>query len=522
MLPSSRSLYKKEHEDGDIHLSHNVARFYKKKYIGLQVDGDDDVDVKKKSEKIDEHNDILYDLEPEYISSNISNMNTSSSRNESSNTVKLYNMHMSIKKQKIHNIKYPFSDKSSTHLIHDLDNIHMDSRIDIHINSHIKDANNTIELCVYHINKMSYKPFLEFLLYKSDDIFYFPNYTQPQDIYDILEKASFLLDNLFDTKCEFKGRIVESTTMNNIKSAHINDRIILLYELKEKDNSMKRMKNEDKFWWATVSEIYNFRNVLFYDISNTVIDVFLSYQQMIQIYYKDLLIETPMVVFNGNNSNIAKYNAIFSLKKSNHESRYGPFYYFTDLYNSMKYACYNFKTEKYDKGGLVKFIIFPGKIKMFLKNNKPDKSEMAKYIYNKNPIEKYTAQFRDNDCKWTESYNSAYNGSYNIKINSKEDKSEYEDGSHEDGSHEDGSHEDGSKYISEHDYESYNSASSSSEINKSYTGDKHIDDDNDTYNLGMRICIDEYIFQTPLSYYYIDTTNIPDKYEYSFKNYKVI
>ena len=38
----------------------------------------------------------------------------------------------------------------------------------------------------------------------------------------------------------------------------------------------------------------------------------------------------------------------------------------------------------------------------------------------------------------------------------------------------------------------------------------------------MRVCVNEYIFQTPLSYYYIDTKDIPNKYEYDFKNYKII
>jgi hypothetical protein len=512
MLPSSRNLYKREPEDNDTTLYHNVSRFYKKKEVNIPTKVEE---IRKKVENADADGDIdnLYDLEPTYISSNISNisnmLSNSSKSEHDDDSIKSYNTHLSIKKQKIHNIKYPFSDKSSSHLIRDVDNIHT-----IGDASDANDTNTTIELCIYHINKISYKPFLEFMLYKtSEDNFYFPNYIQPHDKYDILDKASFLLDSLFDTKCEFKGRIVESSIMNNVKSAQINDRIILLYELKEKDNSMKRMKNEDKFWWATVSEIYNFRKILFYDISNSVIDVFLSYPQMIQIYYKDSLVETPMVVFNGNNSNIAKYNAIFSLNKSNNESRYGPFYYFTDLYNSMKYACYNLQTEKYDKGGLVRFIIFPGKIKMFLQQNKPDKSEMAKYIYNKNPIEKYTAQFRDNDCKWNDLYNSAYNGSYTIKINSIDDKSER--GEHSEHSE----HKDASER--QDYYESYNSASSSSEINSLYVGDKNIDEDNNTYHLGMRICIDEYIFQTPLSYYYIDTTNIPDNYEYSFKNYKI-
>ena len=44
----------------------------------------------------------------------------------------------------------------------------------------------------------------------------------------------------------------------------------------------------------------------------------------------------------------------------------------------------------------------------------------------------------------------------------------------------------------------------------------------DVYYLAMRICISEYNFQRPLSYYYIDTKDIPNNYEYDFKNYKII
>jgi hypothetical protein len=40
--------------------------------------------------------------------------------------------------------------------------------------------------------------------------------------------------------------------------------------------------------------------------------------------------------------------------------------------------------------------------------------------------------------------------------------------------------------------------------------------------LAMRICTNEYSFQTPLSYYYIDTKDIPNNYEYDFKKYKII
>jgi len=105
------------------------------------------------------------------------------------------------------------------------------------------------------------------------------------------------------------------------------------------------------------------------------------------------------------------------LKKSPNDSRYGPFYYFTDLANAMRYACYNeSNNERYEKGGLVRFILFPGKMKMFSQHDKIDTSEMAEVIFENDPSEKNTGQFRDNDCKWTLRYNSAYNGDYNIKL----------------------------------------------------------------------------------------------------------
>ena len=158
----------------------------------------------------------------------------------------------------------------------------------------------------------------------------------------------------------------------------------------------------------------------------------------------------------------------------------------------MKYACYNIETnEKNDEGGLVRFIIYPGKMKMFLIKDKPDKSKMAKYILNKYPIEKKTSQFRDNDCIWTENYNSAYNGSYNINMIEDSDSEEERQ---------------------ENDI--------TNNINISDISDNK--EDENIYNLSMRICIDDYKLQTPLSYSYINTKNIPNKYEYDFKNYKII
>jgi hypothetical protein len=505
MLPSSHRRKKNDPEDSKVMTFSDIERYYKKTNKPIDVtDARDKSKIKKKYDKRflaensdDGDGDDLHELVPSYIESTISDkLSIYHADEEEEYENKLYNG-LSIKKHKMTNIRYPFSDKSSEHLVHNIDEIYED----------LEDSNDSgeflVEYLVYHINKKAYKPFLEFLLYKSsdDDTLYFPNFSQSTSEYDILENASILLDNLLgDGLCDFKGRIVQSPVMNRINSARLNDRIILLYELKEKTESVTRQKSSDDLWWGTVSEIFNYRKIIFYNISETVTDVFLAYPQAIKLYHKETLIETPMVIFNGSNSDTSKYNAVFSIKKSNNESRYGPFYYFTDLYNAMRYACYDIETgEKYKNGGLVRFVIYPGKMKMFLKKSKPDTSEMAKYICRKNIIKKSTIQFRDNDCRWTEQYNSAYNGTYEIPIKkSKGSKDSDKDDADED---------EATKII-------YSSGSEDDETEK--------EKGKDLYYLAMRICISEYNFQTPLSYYYIDTKDIPNNYEYEFKNYKII
>ena len=527
MLPSSHRRKKNDADDSNVMTIDNAERYYKKTNKPIDVtDSRDKSKIKKKYQKkilvensddgdADGDGDGLHELVPSYIESTISdNLSIYHADEEEDYDRSLYNG-LSVKKHKMTNVRYPFSDKSSEHLINDVDEIYENLEDLEHSNS---SEEFLVEYLVYHVNKNAYKPFLEFLLYKSseDDTLYFPNFSQSTSKYDTVENASLLLDNLFgDDSCGFKGRLVESPTMNRINSARLNDRIILLYELKEKPHTISRQKSSDDLWWGTVSEIFNYRKILFYKISETVTDIFLAYPQAIKLYHKESLIETPMVLYNGSDSNTAKYNAGFSVKKSNNESRYGPFYYFTDLHSAMRYAGYDIETgEKNVKGGLVRFIIYTGKMKMFLKKNKPDTSEMAKYICSKHNNKKNTSQFRDNDCKWTEQYNSAYNGTYEIPIK-KSKGSTGNDNDDDDVDEED----EAAKII-------YSSGSedneSENEQDVTFQSLHKEDKDKDIYYLAMRLCISEYNFQTPLSYYYIDTKDIPNNYEYDFKNYKII
>jgi len=414
------------------------------------------------------------------------------------------------------NVKYPFANAVSKHSQQDIDFL---DELRFEKTSEYRDKDLIIELCVYRINTNSHKPFLEFMLYKSkkNDVMFFPNFIYDDTTDGILEKTEAILGNILDEQglCEFKGRITPSEIVNDVADADIYNRIILLFELKIKDTDVVNISSREHFWWATVSEIFNYKKLLFYEISNTVTDLFISCVDIIKIYHKQALIETPGVFYNGNNKNITKYNAILSLNKSPTESRYGPYYYFTDLHTSMKYACYDTDEKKRnaDEGaGIVRFIVFHGKMRIFMKTDKHDDSKMAKYIFERYPLEKKTGQFRDNDCIWTEKYNSSYNGYHNIQYYTRE----YVDKDHDE-------HIESEDDTSDDDDLLLDLKTTLESETYVKTKKKRV-----TIILAMRLCINEYSFQTPLSYHFIningkdDSETIPDVYDYNFKDYKII
>jgi hypothetical protein len=401
------------------------------------------------------------------------------------------------KGEKHFKILYPFSHKYSLHFSQDYKE---------------DDDQNTneilVEFLIYRIKKHAYKPFLEFMLYKADDDkFYLPNLiynggkskssasvggsgsgSDDGDHAKIYDKVVSTLDAIFiEGKYKIKGKLIPTKYMNNIDKTYLSERYILFVEstLHDTENeqgntSVQYIPEETKLWWVTISEIFNYKKVLFFPVHDSVVNLFYSYPEMMNIFMGGKMLEIPIVVYNGNNDNYTKYNAIFSLKKSPQFSRYGPFYYFTDLHSSFKYACYDVdggNMRKFERGGLLRTIIFPKKIKMFLERDKIDDSAMAQYLFNKHPEKIFTGQFRDNDNKWTTKYNTAYNGEYTITY----DRDKF--------------------------------------VEKDKDKDEHFDEKTP---FPVMFCVSQYNQQQVISYHYVDTKGIPDKYSYEFKDYKLL
>jgi hypothetical protein len=318
----------------------------------------------------------------------------------------------------------------------------------------------------------------------------------------IYDKVVSTLDAIFtDGNYKIKGRLVPCKYMNHIDETYLSERYILFVECilnktetseeTENTNFTPYIPEKTKLWWVTISEIFNYKRVLYSAVHDSVVNLFYSYPEMMNIFMKGKLLEIPIVVYNGNNDKYTKYNAIFSLKKSSQFSRYGPFYYFTDLHSSFKYACYDVdgNMQKYERGGLLRTIIFPRKIKMFLERDKIDDSTMAHDLFEKYPEKINTGQFRDNDATWVKKYNTAYNGAYTISY-------------------------DRSRFVEDENDEN----DEKDEIKENMKKVKNID----KQPFPLMFCVSEYIQQQVISYHYVDTQNIPDEYDYDFKDYKFL
>lgn len=514
MLPVSYLSKTRGHDDSLV--SKRMKKFYKSPELG---------ENEKLHSNTKNKNSDIYDTTYDEYSYNIENLFDSNGEIENPDIDFQYEL-----KKKYNplvtssqNIKYPFSEAVFKHRQHDIDFL---DEIRFEKKSDHKNRDIIIELCVYHINMNAHKPFLEFMLYKSNDnnIMYFPSFVYDDTVDSILEKSENIIDNILAEKgsFEFKGRITPSEIENNIQDANIDNRIILLYEIKQTNIDVVHITDHQHFWWATVSEIFNYKKVMFYEISNTLTDVFLSCVDIIKIYYKRSLIETPGIFYNGNNKNVTKYNAVLSLNKAPTESRYGPYYYFTDLHTAMKYACYDSdgrKRNTADGAGFVRFVVFHGKMKMIMKKDKIDDSKMAAYIFERYPVEKKTGQFRDNDCKWTNNYNSVYNGYHDIQYYTRKNSdTSYTNTDTSDDSDDSDDSEDNENKSHNNDLDVYLKKTLESETYIK-TKKKRV-----TIFLAMRLCIDEYSFQTPISYHYVDITEnkIPEVYDFNFKRYKLL
>lgn len=292
--------------------------------------------------------------------------------------------------------------------------------------------NDRVNVCCYMVATNGLKPYLKYLLYK---------YPESGDAYSDLMVFPFFLcegahtdvragcvEQVLDYMDNVGGE--ESVRVMGYKETDhgINVFVQLDSGVYSAADDIQLQKRSTDLWFVLMKEMIDTKSVVNFPVHESVTDFFLRNMTFIFLLDKDRTPYTlPLVVYHGNYYKVITFVAVFGLKKSSVFSSLGPYYYFGTYEKALRYAVWtqNHKpmevdgevitvndTGKYGKGGIVRFAVFPGNMKVFLNrpNDPKDASRLSRAEGVRDEWKSLTARLRDVDGTWAQDYNSVYQG----------------------------------------------------------------------------------------------------------------
>ena len=315
-----------------------------------------------------------------------------------------------------------------------------------------------IRICTYQINTSCKVPFIEYLMILFDEkggkqSFIFPKFDYVSSKKKSAEKQAeehvlkMLMHNEDvaaddanghgdDDVIKFRGIFKPKNGSVSKHDSKKTKRSVYFFFQKyfKKLKHPPQLSKRDRVWWVLASEIANFKKVMYVDVDPATNDLFTRNPEIMHLYdCKGRLLETPTICYFGDEFQKIKYLAFFGLLKAPVKSSFGPFYVATNFLSSMKYACYTHDQQpfelyggekitsgehgRYKEGGVLRMVLFVGKMKVFLRNGEPDDSQISQELAKTDKtIEKFLS-LRDSNGNWTEAYDTAYKGLHFASIN---------------------------------------------------------------------------------------------------------
>jgi hypothetical protein len=294
----------------------------------------------------------------------------------------------------------------------------------------------TLHICVYQINTSCELPFIEYMMkngYNKESKkqqFEFPSIKYAPSKRTALDQVKTHVSTVLFKDNEIVKYRGNLKTNNGI--------YFFFHKYFRKLKFPHKLSISDDLWWTVTSEIVNFKKVLYVDVDKRATDLFLRNPAIMRLYdCKGQLIETPLICYYGDQYQKITYLAFFGLLKAPLKSSFGPFYVGTNFLSSMKYACYTNdnkpfelydgtalttgKYGKYVEGGVLRSVLFVGKMNVFLKSGIPDNSQISQEVAKTDESVRRLLALRDSNGNWTENYDTAYSGLYFVSIDDNDD-----------------------------------------------------------------------------------------------------
>ena len=205
-----------------------------------------------------------------------------------------------------------------------------------------------------------------------------------------------------------------------------------------------KITKKTPYVFVTIHEIINERKFLNYFIIESVTELFIKNPEL--IYLKDDKnnnIEIPTVLYYGTESEMVNFITIFGVKKQANIDLFGPYYYFFNYEDALRYGGWtnDFKKllinkklytmnkyGKYKNGSIIRFAVFLKNInvKLNLKNDVYDNAILTKKLKENNIISlnltnysniKKTSKISDRNGIWSNNFDTIYTSKSNL-INS--------------------------------------------------------------------------------------------------------
>jgi hypothetical protein len=279
--------------------------------------------------------------------------------------------------------------------------------------------NSRIHLCIYNIINNEYNPFLVYLLHKHPKI-------------DILSFPNFKLNT--NPMKEIKRFYNNITGINDDPNGYLiyNDDIYVFFNLDINYKALNKYNSKNELWWASMYEICNSKQLLHFNVHESVSELFLNYTILIYILNQTNMPYTiPRIGYYGCYHSLISYVTLLGVQQSSF-TPYGNFFYFNNFKRSVKYGGWSFKSKtersdyintdrdnRYDKGGVVRFALFLNNTKMFLNHPDDKKTKLSKS--SDAELYKDIPRLVDLTGQWASKYDSAYIGVLNIVKNGKQD-----------------------------------------------------------------------------------------------------
>lgn len=300
------------------------------------------------------------------------------------------------------------------------------------------DAESVIHICVFQINTSCELPFIEYMMKimnngdnndnntaSEKQQFEFPSIKYAPSKRTVIDQAKQYMNTFIDDDEVVKYR-------GHLKNG--NEYYLFFHKYFRKLKFPRNIyMNDDALWWIVTSEIVNFKKVLYVDVDKRATDLFIKNPAIMRLYdCNTRLIETPVICYYGDQYQKITYLAFFGLLKAPLKSSFGPFYVGTNFLSSMKYACYTHDNQpfelydgtalttgnngKYVEGGVLRSVLFVGKMNVFFKSGTPDDSQISQEVAKNDEAVRKLLALRDSNGNWTENYDTAYSGLYFVSI----------------------------------------------------------------------------------------------------------